>query len=320
MLAASDFLTAVTLLASHRRQRGGKGVSCKRADVLRLALDEYQSHAPEVERGLMAAQRLLLRERIFEAQNIPYTTQLIPLGVICSIVGERFEQEAVKAKLARWYWCGVFGQLYGSATEGRFAFDAVQVPVWIGGGEEPRTVRDASFAPVRLLSMQSRLSAAYKGLMALLLQKGSLDFVGGDSIELTTYSELGIDIHHVFPKKHCLGKKYPREKWNSVVNKAPLTAKTNRAIGGSAPSDYLAKIEKSSAMAPERLDEILRTHMIDPVALRNDAFDTFLRHRAAGLLDLIERATGKAVVGRDSEETVNAFGGSLVANAIATMP
>jgi hypothetical protein len=46
-------------------------------------------------------------------------------------------------------------------------------------------------------------------------------------------------------------------------------------------------------------------------ALRTDDFDGFIRLRAASLLDLIESATGKAVSGRDSDDTIKAFGGAL---------
>jgi hypothetical protein len=49
--------------------------------------------------------------------------------------------------------------------------------------------------------------------------------------------------------------------------------------------------------------------------LRRDDFDAFVRDRACRLLDLIEQATGKVVVGRDSEETSSAFGGALMSNS-----
>lgn len=85
-------------------------------------------------------------------------------------------------------------------TKPRYALDLPEVIRWIDGGEEPRTVRDASFNPTRLLSLLSRLSAAYKGLMTLLMQIGSCDFLTGDPIELASYFDLAIDIHHIFPK------------------------------------------------------------------------------------------------------------------------
>ena len=32
--------------------------------------------------------------------------------------------------LIRWYWNGVFGELYGSAVETRIARDFMEVPAW----------------------------------------------------------------------------------------------------------------------------------------------------------------------------------------------
>jgi hypothetical protein len=235
----------------------------------------------------------------------------VPLSAICAASGARFEEEPVKQKLARWYWCGVFGELYGGANETRFALDLPGVIRWIETGEEPRTVRDSNFTPVRLLSLQSRLSAAYKGLMALLMQVGSRDFLNGDPIELTTYFDLAIDIHHIFPASYCEKMGLPKARWNSVVNKAPLSSRTNRIIGGRAPSAYVASLERNHHIAPAHLDQILASHCVDPPVLRQDDFDSFIRSRAARLLDLIEQATGKSVLGRDSDEVTIAFGAPL---------
>jgi hypothetical protein len=224
----------------------------------------------------------------------------------------------VRRKLAQWFWSGVFGELYGGANETRFALDMPEVIAWIHGGDLPRTVRDASFSPNRLLTIQSRLSAAYKGLMALLMKEGSDDFLSGDSIEISSYFELNIDIHHIFPKSYCEKLHLSRALWNSAVNKAPLSAKSNRVIGGKAPSLYLKAIEQNHGMASDRLDEILRSHQIEPMLLRADSFEDFIRTRAASLLDLIERAMGKAVSGRDADEVIREFGGPIPTSGNAT--
>ena len=276
-----------------------------------LTLELYRANADRIERGLIDAARLLVREKIFEARNLPYRTQLVPLASICAVLGDRFDSDAVKQKLARWYWCGVFGELYGGSTETRFANDIADVVAWIDGGSDPRSIRDSNLAPTRLLTLQTRQSAAYKGMMALLMQVGSADFINGDSIELTTYFDQAVDIHHIFPSSHCKKQKYQRQKWNSVINKAPLTARTNRILGGNAPSLYLSSIESKHGVKAERLDEILVTHLIDPPLLRADDFDVFIRSRARRLLDLVDSATGKAVAGRDAEDVVVAFGGAL---------
>ncbi|OGF60063.1 MAG: hypothetical protein A2Y62_00400 [Candidatus Fischerbacteria bacterium RBG_13_37_8] len=311
---ATAFLTSVTLLASYNSFQASRegAISCKRREVLKLILEDYKKYADKIEEGLKLAARFLAREKVFDSRSLPYSTQIIPLSVICAILGNQFEQDSVRKKLAQWYWCGVFGELYGGANEPRFAFDVPEVIMWLEGADLPRTIRDSSFVPNRLLSMQSRLSAAYKGLMALLMKAGSLDFLSGDSIEISSYFDMAIDIHHIFPKTYCEEKQYKKDLWNSSVNKAPLSAKSNRIISGKAPSVYLTTIEKQHYISNTRLDEILFTHQIKPELLRNDAFEKFINDRALRLLDLIEGATGKSIAGRDSDETISAFGGKLI--------
>lgn len=308
----TSFLTAVTLLASYRRHLIQKtAVSCKRADVLRLALADFKALEAPLELGFKRAAELLAEEKIFDERSLPYATQLIPLAAICAQLGERTTLHGIKLSLLRWYWSGVLGELYGGANETRFAMDMQDVVAWVDGGAEPRTVRDANFAPTRLLSLQSRLAAAYKGLAALLMKHGGRDFVSGTPIDLNSYFNNAIDIHHIFPRAWCEKQKLPRDKWNSVINKAPLAASTNRFISGDAPSIYLGRIQKAKQVPPNSLDEFLVSHVIPVPALRGDDFDGFIRLRAAALLGLIEQATGKAVSGRDSEDTVKAFGASL---------
>lgn len=311
-LDGTAFLTAVTLLASFTRHQVSKTtVSCKRADVLRLDLSDYKKLADRVETGLKQAAEILAEEKIFDDRSLPYATQLIPLAAICASMADKIDQHGVKQKVLRWYWCGVFGELYGSANETRYAMDLPDAVQWVNGGIEPRTIRDANFTPTRLLSLQSRLAAAYKGLAALLMKHGSRDFITGTPIDLNTYFNNAIDIHHVFPRAWCETQKLPREKWNSVINKAPLAAGTNRYIGGDAPSIYLPRIQKHKQVDAQNLDIFLDTHLIPVQQMRNDDFEGFIRGRASALLNLIEAATGKSVSGRDSEETVSSFGAVL---------
>lgn len=308
----TSFLTAVTLLASYRRHLAQKSaVSCKRADVLKLDLADFKALEAALELGFKRAAELLAEEKIFDERSLPYATQLIPLAAICAHLGERTTLHGIKQSLLRWYWSGVLGELYGGANETRFAMDMQDVVAWVDGGTEPRTVRDANFAPTRLLSLQSRLAAAYKGLAALLMKHGGRDFVSGTPIDLNTYFNNAIDIHHIFPRAWCEKQALPKDKWNSVINKAPLAAGTNRFISGDAPSVYLGRIQKAKQVPPSSLDEFLASHVIPVAALRADDFDAFIRLRAGALLALIEAATGKTVSGRDSEDTVKAFGAAL---------
>jgi len=80
-----------------------------------------------------------------------------------------------------------------------------------------------------------------------------------------------------------------------IVNKTPLSAKTNRMIGGSAPSNYLGRIWKSAGVTPTRMDSILESHVIEPAALRSDDFLAFFKTREKALLDRVEAAMGKPI-------------------------
>jgi hypothetical protein len=308
----SAFLTAVTLLASYKRYAQGKGsVSCKRKDVLELSLADYKENADAIVEGMLFAAKLLAREKIFDQRDLPYQTQMIPLSAICAYLGNEVENDSIKEKIIQWYWCGVFGELYGGANETRYALDVSGVLNWLKGGDVPATIRDANFTPIRLLTLQTRISAAYKGLMAQLMKKGSRDFLNGDPIELKTYFDSNIDIHHIFPAAYCQSQRFDSQIYNSIVNKAALSSRTNRVLGGHKPSTYIQRIQSQHGVQPDRLNDILKSHLIDPDALRRDDFAGFILKRADLLLDLIQTATGKTIAGRDSEETVTAFGQSL---------
>lgn len=317
----TDFLTAVTLFATYTKSQSGKSaVSCKRKDILDLSVADYKAHADFIEEGFARAERFLAREMIYDEQALPYHAQLIPLAAISAHLKDRFDEEEVRQKLVRWFWSGVLGELYGGANETRFALDMQGVLGWIEGGPEPRTVVEAAFIPSRLLSLQTRLSAAYKGIMALLMQVGSRDFVSGDPVLLNSYFDCAIEIHHVFPRSYCEKQRLPRFKWNSIVNKAAIAARTNRLLGGNAPSEYCASIERARKVTGDRLNGFLESHLMDPKALRSDDFDAFVCDRAARLLDLIERAMGKPVSGRDSDEVLQQFGRRLRASEAQLLP
>ena len=311
VITATDFLTALTLLSSYKK---GGTVSCKKKDVLNLALSEYRKYADDLSEGFVEAEKILQEERIFVSRDLPYTTQLIPLAVLCTILAEdrKIKITNIKNKIKQWYWCGVFGELYGSANETRYVNDVVGVMEWINDDTKlPKTVAEAYFNPLRLLTLQSRLSAAYKGIMALILKNHSKDFISGREMDFTVYKAEGVDIHHVFPKDYCEKQRYPREKWNSVVNKTPISYSTNREIGGVAPGKYLDKITQKGQVAVPVLDSYLESHWLNVTACRTDNFDMHIIERAKKLLDAIESAMGKAISGRDSQDVVDKFGNKL---------
>ena len=312
VITATDFLTACTLLSTYKK---GGTVSCKKKDVLNLSLEEYKKYVDDLTAGFVEAEKILQEERIFSSKDLPYTTQFIPLAVLCTLLadGNKIKVTNIKNKIKQWYWCGVFGEMYGGANETRYVYDVVGVMDWISDDTKvPRTVQESFFNPTRLLGLQSRLSAAYKGIMALVLKNHCQDFISGREMDFTVYKAENIDIHHIFPRAYCESKKYDKTLWNSVVNKTPITYSTNREIGGVAPSAYLSKIENKGQVAGDVLDKYIGTHWIDVSCCRNDDFHGHIISRAKMLLAAIENATGKSIAGKDSEEVINSFGESLI--------
>ena len=175
----------------------------------------------------------------------------------------------------------------------------------------PDTVYRSSIQPTRLLTMQTRNSAAYKGIMALILQVSPMDFMTGNRMDVASYIDEEADIHHIFPATYCERMQLPRNKWNSVINKTPIYASSNRSIGGHAPSIYIGTMA-NKGLDQNKIEEAIESHKINYLYLSNDNFDDYFIDRAKQLLKLIEKAMGKAVSGRDSEETIREFGNSLL--------
>ncbi|MFO0675873.1 MAG: DUF262 domain-containing protein [Polyangiaceae bacterium] len=309
-LQPTDFLQGISLLhsfekrsqdlASGRSSKEAAAVSAKREHMLELPRAAYDKWADPLTKGMEEAERFLRSEGLHHPNFLPYRTQLTPLGVVLAHLGERWLEPRIKTKIARWFWCGVLGELYGGAVESRIALDVQHLLAWIHDKDaaEPATVQAAGFNPNRLETLRSRTSAAYRGLYVLLQREGACDFFWKARMIDLDRDEVKLDIHHVFPKKWCESHGVPKRVCDSIVNKTAISYKANRMIGGSAPSKYLAQLQDHAQVKLDdrAMDAILASHAIDPKLLREDAFEAFFAARKSALLELVERAMGKAPV------------------------
>lgn len=312
----TDFLQAVSLFYTRDKRRAAEqvgkegkelpAVSGNRQALLDLPLEAYKRYEAQVEQGFVQAAKFLHMLHIYRIFDLPYQSQIVPLAAILADIGAAWEHEANRARLVQWYWNGVFGELYGSAVETRIARDFMEVPGWLKGGAAPSTVSETMFRADRLKTMRMRLSAAYKGVNALLMKEGAQDFRSGQRFDHTVFFGENVDIHHIFPQDWCKARGIRPAVFDSIINKTPLSYRTNRIIGGVAPSEYLGKLEKGNNANPsissEKLDGYLASHLIDPAFLRADAFEAFMNDRQERLLGLIEQAMGKAAYTGDLPE------------------
>lgn len=305
----TDFLHVISLFHTRDKRRTAESIgkvgnelpqiTGNRAALLSLPLDAYKRYQAPAEEGFMRAAKFLHMLHIYRIFDLPYQSQLIPLAAILADLGDSWEAQANRSRIEQWYWNGVFGELYGSTTETRIARDFIEVPLWLAGGAQPTTDVEATFMMDRLKTMRMRLSAAYKGVNALLMAEGARDFRSGQKSEHTVFFDEGVDIHHIFPQKWCETHGVDAAISNSIVNKTPLTGRTNRIIGGVAPSSYIAKLEHGDSLSPpvntQDLDDCLVSHLIDPGLLRADDFGGLILYRQRRLVELISKAIGKAV-------------------------
>ena len=317
---STNFLQTVALLATQERRRQAAvsqpapGIGCKRGDILSLTLDEYEKWAEPVEAGFEAAARFLHSQFVFSQNNIPYNTQLVPLAALYVELGSELESANSKERLERWYWSGIFGEMYGSSVESQYARDLAEVASYIRNGTEPTLIREANFAPSRLISLRTRQSAAYKGMYALQMKSGAADWRTGVPLNLAEWHNGNIDIHHIFPKRWCqkvASPSIPAHLFDSIINKTPIDAKTNKLIAGNAPSHYLPLLRNSNS----GLDHVLRTHWLNPERLESDEFAKSFEDRGEAMLRLIGEAMGKEATG-GQETFLNALSSAGVAEGL----
>jgi hypothetical protein len=320
-IASTDFLQSCTLL--HTREvklskikQGLKGkevprISCNREALLSLPLTAYKSYADSLEKGFIEASGFLNEMKIIWHRDVPYPPLVVALASVFAILGREARTAAVSQKISQWFWSVIFGELYGSSTDSRLAMDVPELVEWITGqGPSPRSMDEALFQIDRFRTLRTRQSAAYKGLHALIMKHGCRDFITGRGAELMTFFNDKIDIHHIFPQAWCKKKNIPASVFNSIVNKTPLSKLSNIQISGDAPSVYLKRIETKNSLSSETLDEILRSHLIEPEHLRSDDFQAFFDARIRALASLISTSMGKPVVEDhgDNEKEVESNG------------
>lgn len=176
--------------------------------------------------------------------------------------------------------------------ESTSARDFLDLKAWFDDDtDEPALIAEFArrFRNLELRKEVKRGSSVYNGIFNLLILQGARDWTTGD---VPLYGDL--DDHHIVPaawgKTHGSGGLI-----NSILNRTPLTAETNRhVIGERLPNEYLPELIEQSGELTVR--GILESHLISPAAfdilLRMPFsvadFDAFVGERQRTLQDAIE--------------------------------
>lgn len=117
-------------------------------------------------------------------------------------------------------------------------------------------------------------------------------------LDETDWQESQLDIHHIFPRAWCESRGIPAKRYNSILNKTPISYKANRMIGGRGPSEYLKQLQehKNVPLDDAKMDAILGAHSLNPATLRADDFEAFIDSRRKLMLDQVGEAMGKPII------------------------
>jgi hypothetical protein len=268
----------------------GRPPSCRRRDVLGLAVEQVRSGWRPVVQGLAAGLELL-RDRcgVLLPRLLPYNMMLVPLAAtLAAAPAKGAAQDATLSKLRRWFWCSVFGQTYESSPNVQAATDFSELTGWIAGGRLPRSVAGFTFQPQQIRTITVRQRSLYRGAMALLLSQGARDFRTGTVLTPSLMAKGRFDDHHVFPPAFLARHKLD----DSFLNRTMMDDSTHRRTRGSAPSRYLDEIE--AEVGAKTLGAVVASHLLPrsrKSGLRRDDFSSFLDERAKLVAEAISRAT-----------------------------
>ena len=274
-----------------------KAPSIKRSAMLEMKVEQARKGWPAAVDGLVRALEIL-RDGcgVLHASLLPYNTIVIPMAAAWSSQRESTGPStgANRLKLLRWFWCAIFGQKYENAPNSQAEKDFGEMKSWMLGGTPPESVTSFDIAALRLRQTRPRQRAVYRGVMALIMQNGAMDFHkrGRITSQLLADKRNPVDDHHIFPRAFLNEKETSPILRDCVLNRTYIDRTTNRRLSKRAPSEYFGEIREKQGAG--EIDELLKSHLVQggsksPVF--SDDFELFLKQREEAVLTLIAEKT-----------------------------
>ncbi|MDI9645699.1 MAG: hypothetical protein QFX40_03290 [Archaeoglobales archaeon] len=131
------------------------------------------------------------------------------------------------------------------------------------------------------LEVKQQTNAIYRGIIALIVLKGAMDFITGQPPQ---FDPNRVQDDHIFPKKHF--------KEDMILNRTLITS--NQSKIDKKPSEFFG--DRLKDFGRKKLVEILRSHLIPEEALNyllKDDLKNFLECRKKAILEEIRLRIGK---------------------------
>lgn len=184
------------------------------------------------------------------------------------------------AKIDCWYWITVFDNRYNEAVNTQTVSDYQKMKEWFDDGKAPDFIAKFSSDNVDL-NVESRNSAIYRGVIALIARAGARDFQSGRP---PRFADQRPQDDHIFPKSI-----YHRD---TILNRTLI--ESNQHKGSKIPSKYFSAVRDLNG--EEHLRDVLASHLVDSDAMKaliTDNIEQFLELRKKTILRAIKTATRK---------------------------
>jgi hypothetical protein len=263
-----------------------RGKEPKRKNMLEL---EASNFTEDWERACKALESAY--ERVIDIKNgygvldfkkwMPYTTMLVPLAAMIDYIKvKKLESKVNYDKIDRWYWAAVFSNAYDQAVDTTSAAHFTAIKNWIGDDNKvPELIQKFDPATVDL-KVDKQSSAIYRGVINMIVLRGSLDFKTGQPPQ---FGKEKIQDDHIFPKSVY--------HMDQIVNRTLIS--TNAQKSDKKPSEYFK--QRLDEHGKKKLEEILESHIIPADALDyllNDDLPNFLEKRKQTILGELRERLG----------------------------
>lgn len=270
----------------------------RRKEVLVTDIADFERRWSQAVEALESAIKVLRHPQEYGAVSSAFLPYVSILPVFAALRAEARNLAAprqldARRKLRHWYWASVFTNRYSGSVESTSARDYLDLKAWFeDDSAEPPLIAEFSqrFRTLDLRKETKRGTSVYNGVFNLLVLRGARDWMTGD---VPQHGDL--DDHHIVPdswgKKHVKGGLI-----HSILNRAPLTAETNRhVIRARLPNEYLPELIRQSGESTVRA--VLESHFISPSAfdilMRDpftvDDFEGFISERQRAIQEAIEQ-------------------------------
>jgi hypothetical protein len=252
--------------------------------LLGLNGTEVRNRFDEIVNGLRGAIDYLRKNvKAERLENLPYPAMLVPLAVFFATrngMGVAMTAEQ-KDELMRWFWRACFSRRFSSGVLRNLNRDLAEARKLRAAGTSALAEIPSSLDPDWFVDNRFNISAVNtKTFILMLAQADPLTFVSGGAVDLGDVLQAynRSEFHHLFPRAFLAAQGKQSDDINRLANFAIINSVDNKALGGTAPSVYRAK------MSAPRLPAILE-RAVCPDVLFSDDYAAFIDARAKMLTE-----------------------------------